>query len=353
MRGILSSYLESLFGEDAKFKTAMISGGVLFTLEASALLFSGYEERSFLLKGGVGVLQTANWVVIAGDWVLFALIFLLTKQLWALPRTFPLERNEKSQNYLRDAKNELLGIVLLRSDIRSKLTLMMFSGVGFFFFLYNFERMDHPDRYFNFQLFDASYHLLGFITVRFILFTSWVILLPYLAYVSVAALLVIRRIMNDASEADGLKLSYNFLHPDRHGGFATVSKINGYLLLCVSVLFLELISEVYTVPIMTGPVKIMLGAVTIVFLWLTFWFTRPVDKFLKETKKDTETLIRDSEFKIDDQDNSNTNALTKYNHVMNNLKFSTNTLWSVMIVNGLRVISVLGTVYKFANLHTS
>ena len=353
IRRALSKYLESLFGESAHIKLALVSGGTLFAIEAAALLLSGLTERTFFLHGGVGVFQTANWVVVAGDWALFVLIFQLTRQLWNLPETFPLNKDGGSLTYLECRKSELLKLILLKSDVRSKLLLAAFSGVGFLFFLYNYQRMSHPQQYFNFALFDAAYHRMGFITVRFILLVSWVFLLPYLAHVSFTTLVVIRRIMNDVEKSDDLRLHYNFLHPDKHGGFSALSAVNVYLLLCLLILFLELISETLTVPIMTLPVKIMLCAVTAIFLWLTFWFMRPIDRFLRETKRKAESSLKEIPFQLDGQDEASTNSLVRYNHIVNNLKFSTNTIWSAVAINAVRALSILGTAYKLANFHTS
>jgi hypothetical protein len=353
MRAVLSRYLASLFGEGVRMRTPLIAGGVLFTIEAAALLLSGQLEGTFYRKGGVGVLQTSNWLVAAGDWALIVLIFLLTKLLWEIPSRFPAEENETSRSRLADKKAEIQNQILLSVPLRSNGMLLMLSGAGFLFFLYNYVRMSRPDMNFPFDMFDTIKHPIGFVAVRFILSISWILLLPYLAYVSLITLISFRELLLDARKPGDFKLRYNFSHPDRHGGFIFLSRINVYFVLCLLVLLLELLTEILTVPVTSLPMKLMLALITVVFLWITFWFMRPASSFLKESKTNAEAFLTNNRLRLEDKSSENTNVLVKFDHIKNNLRFSINTYWSALVVNGVRAASIVGTVYKFSNLHGS
>jgi hypothetical protein len=270
MRAVLSRYLASLFGESVPLRTPLIAGGLLFALEAAALLLSGQLEGTFYRKGGVGVLQTSNWLVAAGDWALIVLIFFLTRLLWQIPSRFPVEENDTSRAYLAAKKAEIQDQILLRVPSRSNKMLLMLSGTGFLFFLYNYVRMSHPDTNFLFDMFDTIKYPIGFVAVRFILGISWIFLLPYLAYVSLITLISFRDLLLHARRPGDFNLRYNFSHPDRHGGFIFLSRVNIYFVLCLLVLLLELLAEVLTVPVTSLPMKVMLAVITAIFLWITF-----------------------------------------------------------------------------------
>lgn len=348
MATFVSDRLDSMFGKNTQFRVPFISGGILFFVEAMMLLVSGYIEKTFWLPGeGVGVFQNALWMLILGDWMLLILLYFLMQHLSKISNTFPMEKNETSAKYLSEIQKEISDRVFLRGQFRSWASFMMFVGGGLFFFLYNFVRMNNPDANFDFPMFNTSDHMLGFWTGRFILFTSWVMLVPYLAYVCLTTLVIVRRLVLVGSSRPECGLSYDYGHPDKHGGFTYLSNLNVLFSLGLFILLVELIAEIFAIPIVTLPVQIMLPLVTGIFIWLTFWFMRPVEKFLRKAKKEADLLLENSKFDIKDQNQKSTNFLTKYNHIKFNLNFTLNTVWSNSVLSGVRVFSILGTAYKF------
>lgn len=344
----IGNYLESLFGTRARLRTSAISGGIIFLVEVMLLLASGFIEGTFWLPGdGVGVLENALWVMILGDWMLLILIFFLAKHLWNIASEFPMEKNDSSINYLLGIQKEISDRLFLRGPPRNWSILIVFCGAGLFFFLYNFVRMNNPDAYFHFPMFNTSDQPVGFWTGRFILFTSWVVLIPYLAYVCLTTLVIVRRIISAGSECPKYNLRYNYGHPDKHGGFTYLSKLNILFSLGLFILFVELIAEISTFPIITLPVRIMLPLVTAIFIWMTFWFMKPVENFMKKAKNDADQLLKNVSFDIKSHDQKSANFLIKYNHIKSNLNFTLNTFWSNAILSGIRLASIMGTAYKF------
>ncbi|WP_346899329.1 hypothetical protein [uncultured Roseibium sp.] len=124
MFNLVKRYLDTTFGLEARFRTAFISGGILFAVEVFALLLSGYLEGTFYIEDGIGVFQTAIWIVVVGDWVLFLLLFKLTRELWSIPDAFPVIENEESEEYLENIKSDLLSRITLQGSSRNIIVIL-------------------------------------------------------------------------------------------------------------------------------------------------------------------------------------------------------------------------------------
>ena len=280
--------IEHLLLSSKSVRYSIILGVSIASVESLLLILSGYLDGSFYLPGKqLGVLEhTGAWGIIFGDMLVFSAITLVIQQIQKLSVRFPTDNSPLAKRYIRFARYCLLkSITLQRSDAKLLLFLMVFASL---FWANNAYQTLHPVKYYGNDLFDSINFMSGYISTRFILGTSWIIFMPYMAFVSICTAGSIFKLVTKTT--DRKMIEYRQGHPDGCGGFSFLGNINIYFVLGILIIYMELTIVLFTHDKLNPGLASGFILATILVLGASYYMLFPVFRFLNTEKRKREIL---------------------------------------------------------------
>ncbi len=260
----------------------IISGAVLFSLEVLLLISAAIKDNNFTLDGNnIGLFEHQGiWVILAGDLILMLIIALLMKLFLQLDKKIPIKPSNATKKYLAYSKEETIRAILLQT--RHYKLLYLSIGAGALFWLNNAVQTLDPVRFYGNDVFDSINHLNSYIAVRIVLGTSWIILYPVCACISLHAAISLFKVLKCLKDKHWL--DFNIFHPDKCGGFSFLGNLNMLFVAAVFIIYLELLSVLLTHdkwnPGLIGGFVI----ISAIFIAVTFIIIYPAIKYLSEKK---------------------------------------------------------------------
>jgi len=224
---------------------AASSGALVVAIETGLLLLAGWLDNSFFLEGTArGVLEHPGaWGIIFGDFFVFLAVSTLFRSIRKIPARFPVSRTPVTRRYIRMKFGSLLEGISMRRKKTNRIFLYTVA-VSFSFWLNNAYQTTDPIRYYGNELFDSSTFICGYLSMRVILFFSWVVLLPYVAITSALSALTIFRMVRTLDKRR--LLSFSIYHPDGCGGFSYFGNLNVAIVMGLIVVYFELAIVLFT-----------------------------------------------------------------------------------------------------------
>lgn len=225
-------------------KNSIIVSISLFLVEVFLLLSSAWLDGNYFLEGDdLGLFEHKGiFVILLGDLFILIVTSLMVSTTLKVERKFPLQKRAKSRRYLRRCKNVVILILEFGTPFRKVAIYTFFVALAFW--LNNAYQTTLPEKYYGNDVFDSSRHLFSYISVRFVLASSWLFLYPLSLYASLACCLALYKMFkNRASKND---MIFDVHHFDRCGGYSFFGEINFYFVLIILILYIELTIVLFT-----------------------------------------------------------------------------------------------------------
>lgn len=247
------------------------------------LMLAGFLDQSFILPGNDrGVLEHPGaWGIIFGDLLVFFAASTIVNQLNKIPRKFPARRTNLSIRYLLISRRRLLNAIFLRSKYRIIFLYAMLASL--MFWLNNAYQTTQTVRFYGNELFDSYTFIYGYVAMRIILFISWVIFTPYIAYISICASFTIYNTMKSLDKKH--LLQFSLFHPDGCGGFSYLGNINVAFVFGMAVVYIELTIVLFTHHKLNPGLASGFVLATIFFVGSSYIMLVPAHAFLLREKK--------------------------------------------------------------------
>ncbi|MFT3939186.1 hypothetical protein [Rhodopseudomonas sp.] len=258
----------------------LISGVAIAAAFAAAFVLSGLTEGVLRIPGGVGFLQNYGLIAaILGDAVLFFLAkkYLECCQEIAKPSSFGPVKGVRTLHiqFLRDLR--------LKTPLR--FILYLFVIVGLIALVGNTSlhiRGALSNQWTEF-VFDSLDHPLSFATNKAFSLYSWLLVLPFCAYISIVATRQISRITEALDRNESVK--YDLLHSDNAGGFAQMRIATFYFNLGVLIIYLQIALYTLTFNHANGFQLGAYAATTGVLLFGNFAMFGRIDKMISNKER--------------------------------------------------------------------
>lgn len=236
--GSRRSGLISLFGSSDAMRRTILIGIAIFVANTGALVGAAFYDHTFYIDGdSLGLMELPGvWAILVGDMLTMSIVQQMAHQAEKLTAKFPAVRNELTKRYLKRARATLLNAIYLRS--RHALIFAKISIFALLFWLNNLYQTLDPIRFYGYDVFDSKQHIAGFVAARIVFFVSWVVLVPYMAYVCLAISYTFFKLIRTLRGKS--LLSFDLFHPDGCGGHAFLGTINVRFITGMLVIYGEL-----------------------------------------------------------------------------------------------------------------
>lgn len=251
-------------------------------VESLVLVVAGYLDDSIVLEGqALGLAEHSGiWIIVIGDFLILFLLSIAFRLLLVGPRRFPVASNSVSKRYIR------YSFFLLRRSLslqrRDRQIWLLVTLVGFFFWINNAVQTTDAIRFYGRELYDSSTYIYGYIAMRLVLATSWIVFLPYLCFASLCTASSLYKIAKSCRN-HGL-FAFRFQHPDGCGGFSYLGQLNVIFVVGILIVYVELTVVTLTHQILNPGLVSGFVIATIAFLFGSYMMLIPVQRFLLEEK---------------------------------------------------------------------
>lgn len=287
------------FSKKSNFIRSLVAGSLFLVFEASLLLLSGFIENTFFLdKKNVGVFEHYYaWTAILGDFLLFSVLYKFSRYIWQMKESFPLKYSRKNKKYLKSMQLEMLYSFLLKKQGFKILFLFFLIFSGMYFFFDNLVRHQDSIKSFNATLFDSIEYPIGYWSMKLILATSWILLLPYFIYVAISISFSFFKLIRFSINNNAFE--FNLYHPDDRGGFSIIGSINTLSISCFLVFTIEILALFFTHTGRSVSLWIFLTMTIVLFIYMSYFNVLPVFKFLRNEKENQRSALYKSSNLID------------------------------------------------------
>lgn len=318
-------------------RNSLIFGILLFILESSMLILSSFYDSNFFIPGeSLGLLEHYGiWTILVGDLIIFYVLSLLMKQIKVFDKRVPRTRTKKTKKYLSYCKKVIFSYLTLE---KGKWFLYFMMMVGVFAVLNNARQTLDPIKYYGNDVFDSITFFYSYISTRFILGTSWIIIYPILMYTFIVVAFSIKKILNTMIKNKLLK--YDIYHIDKSGGFLSLGTLSILLIVETLVIYCELIVVLFTHGKINPGLLAGFIIISLLFVYFTF-FLYPIIKYLKQQKI---KLISNNFITLNGH--KSCFNLTTYMWIHNYLSFSPYSYYQNLFIRTARVIPLLITLFK-------
>lgn len=338
MRSLLSRTIDtSFFGRHA-IRTSLLIGAVLFVLEVAFLFLAAWADDNFSLEGkGIGLLEHPGiWAILIGDLFVLLLIAYLVKSFLLLDKKLPVTGNKKAARYIKYCKYKTLRAIRIQANSS---TLYYAMGVGALFWLNNAIQTWAPYKYYGNDVFDSILHINSYIVFRLILGTSWIVLYPICAYISVLVGVTLFKLLKRLKAH--YWLDFDIYHPDKCGGFSYLGNINIAFITTIFVIYFELTVVLLTHDKLNPGLASGFVIISIAFVVVTYAILYPALKYLKEKK--SVLLMR---FYKNLKKQPSCHQMLDYQWVNNSLSFSPYSHYQTALLNLARLSPIVTIAIK-------
>lgn len=280
---LASAVYTALFLSKKPLRSAALVGGAIFSLEVVALLVAAYLDGNYFLVGNdLGLFEHFGiWIITLGDWLILLAIAAIVVQARRIPSRFPLKPGKVTRRFARLTMTRLLGSMSLAR--RDRVLFLYFVLAGLAFWANNAVQTRYPQYYYGNDLFDSINFIHGYYVTRVLLFFSWVVFIPYIAFVTICVAATIFKSVSTTAK-HGL-LDFKPLHPDGCGGFSFFGNLNLVFILGILVIYSELIVVLLTHDQLNPGLLSGFVIITVVFLGLSYVTLVPVFLFLGRERR--------------------------------------------------------------------
>lgn len=233
------AFARALFSVARTRRQALVLGLVIFFAN-TGLLFSAaiYEGTLYMAGENQGLLELPGVLgILVGDLLTMSIVQWMVSHAKKMTKHFPTDRSELARRYLRIAKRNMLSYIYFENrGVRVYFLSCLFAIL---FWANNAKQTLDPYRFYGCDVFGSINNPLGYFAAKFVFFNSWVILLPYMAYICVIILYTFFKIISTTRKHK--VLSFNIFHKDGCGGFSYLGDANIIFLVGMIVIYGELI----------------------------------------------------------------------------------------------------------------
>lgn len=311
----MANLIQHLFLSSKAVRNSIIVGVIIFVVESVLLITAGILDSSLFLDGEkLGVLEHPGpWGIVFGDMCILTVLTLLARSISRLPQRCPVVQSSRVDRYLKIVRRQIFQALFLNH--RSRYLLLYMAGCGLLFWLNNAYQTLHPVKYYGNDLFDSINFFYGYLSVRFILGTSWIILIPYTAYCSLVIGYGLWKTLRTLEKHD--ILHFDIYHPDKCGGFSYFGNINILYVLGILIIYSELSIILLTHEKLNPGLLSGFILTTICFLGSTYVVLWPLNSYLSSKKKAlTESTYQDVRTKNKLRD------IFEYGFILNRVSFN-------------------------------
>ncbi|WP_419785096.1 hypothetical protein [Pseudodesulfovibrio sp.] len=220
----------------------LFGGAVLSLTELGLLLFSAYQDGTFHIENGIGLLRHyAIFTFLVGD---VFLLYWLKKYIDIIHLFNDRLQLTKLQKRIVEER-----LALFKSNITFQ-TPMKYLYIGFLLVgaLFWFSNMIHhisgnTVNQWGRLTFDAYQYKYGFYCTRIHLFLSWILIFPFFAFATICSTLTIVTIIREM-DSQGV-LDFDLLHNDKCGGYSFIGDAQIYFNFMISICYIEVSSVVF------------------------------------------------------------------------------------------------------------
>lgn len=280
-----------LFPRTGGVNTKLLMGIIAFSAsQIAALVLATYYEGTFFLPGvGKGLMEHYGvWAIVVTD----PLLLISTSYAYCLfrkcLRTIPTNDAEYKRQARRTVYRERLSFLLMKDASGSAVYLFLVI-LGCLSFANNIVQTCSPAEYYGNDVFDASQYTLGFLTNKFNLFLSWVVVYPIAAFFCLTMSVSLYAILKQFRDSGQLVAEMH--HPDKCFGHARLGTLNLVLMtpyfLTYNVMFF--LAETHESTYMS--LIIPLIGMTVIFILASYMTLYPLAAFIRsESAKQVDNI---------------------------------------------------------------
>lgn len=238
MERYVYAFVRTLFAAARTRRQALVLGLLIFVINTGLLLFASIYEGTLYMEGeNQGLLELPGVLgILVGDLLTMSIVQWMVDHAENIAKHFPADRSLLSRRYLRIAKRAMLSYIYFENrGARIYLLACLFAAL---FWVNNARQTLDPYRFYGCDVFGSMSNPIGYASAKLVFFVSWVVLLPYMAYVSLVILFTFYRVISTTRKHG--RLVFNIFHRDGCGGFSYLGDANIIFLIGMLVIYGEL-----------------------------------------------------------------------------------------------------------------
>lgn len=324
-------------------RQALVFGGLIFFINTGLLLCAALYENTLFMDGeNQGLLELPGVIgILVGDLLTLSIIQWMVRQAVKMTRRFPADRRPSTRRYILISRNKMLSQILFRGKgIKIYAYMCIFASL---FWINNAWQTLNPLKYYGCDVFGSIANPYGYIATKIVFFISWVILLPYIAYVSTVILLTFYRVTSKARRYS--RLNFNIFHKDGCGGFSYLGDINITFVIGMLVIYGELMLVLFQHKHFNPGLVSGFAIATCVLIAGTYIMLYPLRGFLRKRKEHFLSVYSEKLMFIYDQE-----TYSRYLHTKSHVSFNPYSGKEKFFLYAVRVLPFVVTSAK-AYLH--
>lgn len=239
MEWYIYALVKALFAMARTRRQALVLGLIIFLVNTGLLFFAAIYEDTLYMEGeNQGLLELPGVIgILVGDLLTMSIVQWMVNHAEKMTKYFPTDKSRLSRRYLKIAKTKMLSYIRFENrGARIYLLMCLFATL---FWANNARQTLDPYRFYGCDVFGSMSNPIGYFLEKIVFFISWVVLLPYMAYVSLVITFTFFKLISTTRKHNMLK--FNIFHKDGCGGFSYLGDANIIFLVGMLVVYGELI----------------------------------------------------------------------------------------------------------------
>lgn len=259
--------------------TLLIAGIVLSFFDSGFLYTAARKEGVLHINKGIGLLHNYGvFSTVLGN----SIFFYLARKYYDAVCSIRKSKAVTSVEPLQTPLSTLESMIRMEGKYPFLIYLLVVIGAIYWVSNVGFHVIGNPEMRWGHKVFDSPDHRLTFYASRLHNLYSWLVVLPFVGYVTIYTSIQLRRMIRVA--VDKRALRYDLLNPDQRGGFAFIDKscviFNGI----VAIVYVEITMHFETFERLSFQYISAYIIVTLLFIGINRGFLGDIFSAVKELK---------------------------------------------------------------------